>query len=86
MMVELSNEQREALKAQGHSPLYLLNPEDGAWYVLLPAGEYRRMTEQSGEFDIRETYTLQEQVAGAEGWDQPSMDDYNDYDAHQRPT
>jgi hypothetical protein len=83
-MVELSNEQREALKAQGHLPLYLFNPEDGVWYVLLPAGDYQRMAEERGTFDIQETYPLQEQVARAEGWEEPSMDDYNDYDAHHQ--
>ena len=42
------------------------------------------MTEEQGTFDIQETYPLQEQVATAEGWEEPSMDDYNDYDAHRQ--
>jgi hypothetical protein len=35
-------------------------------------------------FDIRESYPAQEQVAAAAGWDDPAMDDYNDYDAHRK--
>ncbi len=35
------------------------------------------------EFGIRDAYPLQERVAAAAGWDDPAMDDYNDYNAHR---
>ena len=35
-------------------------------------------------FDIRESYPAQEQVAATAGWDDPAMDDYNDYDARRK--
>ena len=43
--------------------------------------EPRRATQQleSEEFDIRQSYPLQEQVAREAGWDDPAMDEYNDY-------
>jgi hypothetical protein len=36
------------------------------------------------ESAIAETYTAQERVASATGWDDPLMDEYNDYDAHRK--
>ena len=35
-------------------------------------------------FNIRETYPLQEKVAAIAGWDDPAMNDYNDYDARRK--
>jgi len=83
MALTLSDEQRDALK-RGESPLYLLNPDDGAWYVLLPAGG--QVHAGGEETEIRDYYALQERVAQAEGWDDPIMDEYNDYDAYRRST
>jgi len=33
-----------------------------------------------GDFDVAEAYPLQTDVARAEGWDDPAMDAYDDYD------
>lgn len=35
------------------------------------------------EDDVADSYPLQEVVARAAGWDEPQMDDYNDYVAPQ---
>ncbi len=35
----------------------------------------------NGEFSIRETYATQERAVRAD-WDQPEMDDYNDYNTN----
>jgi hypothetical protein len=37
------------------------------------------------EHDPRRLYPLIAKTAGAAGWDDPVMDDYNDYDAHKKP-
>jgi PHD/YefM family antitoxin component YafN of YafNO toxin-antitoxin module len=80
MILTLSDQQREAIE-QGSSPLYVTNPQNQARYVLLPAEEYERIRAllDEDDFDIRETYALQEKVARAEGWDDPELDVYNIY-------
>jgi hypothetical protein len=86
MTVTLSSEQRDALQHQGDAPVYVLDPEKQDWYVLLPAKDYQRVRAllESEDFDLSESYALQERVAAAEGWDDPAMDDYNSYDAHRK--
>ena len=37
----------------------------------------------SEDLDVRESYPHQERVAQAEGWSDPVMDQYDDYDAHR---
>ena len=56
-----------------------------ARYVLLPAEQFERLKSLVGaeDFDIRETYTAQEEVLNKAGWDDPEVDSYNDYDAHR---
>jgi hypothetical protein len=86
MTVTLSAEQRDALQHRGDAPVFVRDPESQEMYVLMPAGDYRRVQAlfESEEFDIRESYPLQDRVAVVEGWDDPAMDDYNDYDAHRK--
>ena len=88
MTVKLSPEQEEALKRHGHRPVHVVDHSGQVAYVLVPADDYERIRPllESDEFDIRETYLLQEEVARAEGWEDPVMDDYDDYDTRRRPT
>jgi hypothetical protein len=84
MTPKLSNEQRRALEEQHGGPVFVVDSDTQQQYVLLPADTYQRIRALIDEdaLDIRETYPMQEQVAASAGWDDPAMDDYNDYDAH----
>ena len=86
MTVKLSPEQEEALKQHGHCPVEVVDRSGNVAYVLVPAEDYERIRPllEGDEFDVRETYPVQEKVARAEGWADPAMDDYDDYDAHRR--
>lgn len=82
MTVKITEELRRALAASGEEPLRVIDPENNAVYVVLAAGEYDRIT-RAEEETLRASYPLQEAVARAEGWDDPTLDEYADYDAHQ---
>lgn len=88
MSLELTNQQSEAIKQQGDAPLFVFNPQSQSWYVLMAADQYERIRSllvEDGEFDIRDTYAIQERVAEAEGWNDPLMDEYHDYDKNRKP-
>jgi hypothetical protein len=86
MTPKLSIEQRKAIDEQHGGPVFVVDSDTQVQYVLLPAEIYQRIQALISDdtFDIRETYPLQENAAGAAGWDDPDMDDYNDYDAHRK--
>ena len=88
MTVKLSPEQEQALKQHNGCPLPVVDAAGKVAYVLLPADLYQRvrLLLESDDLDVRQTYPLQEQITRAEGWDEPEMDDYNDYDANCRQT
>jgi len=87
MTPKLSDEQRAALEQQAGRPVLVIDPVRQAEYVLIPAETYQRMRALLApeHFDIRATYTAQEQALGAGGWNDPALDAYNDYDAHHLP-
>ena len=80
MTVSMTEELRQALAAGRGEPVRVVDPATSEAYVLVPADEYARL---SGEQSIEDSYPLQEAVAHAEGWDDPQLDDYNDYDARR---
>lgn len=80
MTISMTDELRRAVATTGGEPVVVVDPTTNKSYVLLPSDEYARL---SREQIIRESYPLQDEVAHAAGWDDPEMDDYNDYDAHQ---
>lgn len=86
MTPKLSNEQRRAIDEQHGGPVFVVDGDTQEQYVLLPAETYQKIRAliDDDTFDIRETYPLQEKAAGAAGWDDPAMDDYNDYDSHRK--
>ena len=85
MPLELNQAQREAMSGGGRVPLVITNPDDHQDYVLLPASEYDRLraVETSATARLRATYAAQTAVAAAAGWDDPIMDEYDEYDAHR---
>jgi hypothetical protein len=81
MTVNLSDELRQALSAQSNEPLRLVDERTGAVYVVLRADEYERLKEEE---ELSDTYPAQFESAWRAGWDDPAMDDYNNYDENFR--
>jgi hypothetical protein len=83
---QLTAAQRQALRENGRSPVYLVDAETNTTYALIPAADYEAVAGLLGEetFDIRETYAAQEAVASKAGWDDPALDVYNEEDAPRR--
>lgn len=82
MTINMTEDIRRALAKQGEEPLRLIDPTDGEAYILLSANEYDRLA-ATREQILGESYPLQEAVARKEGWDDPAMDDYDNYDAQR---
>lgn len=80
-MTKLSPEQRDAILQQPGSPVYVVDAETQQQYVILPAEVYQKVRSlfDEGATDLRETYAAQDAIARQEGWDDPAMDVYNDY-------
>ncbi len=85
MTPKLSTEQRRAIAAQQGGPVFVVDEETHAEYVILSADAFQKLRAllRDETLDLRETYAAQDRVAANDGWDDPAMDDYNDYDAHR---
>jgi len=87
MTPKLSNEQRQAInEQQPGEPVYVVDATTQEKWVLVPDGTYQKIRALLGDepLDIRETYPIQDNVAAANGWNDPAMHDYNDYDTHRK--
>jgi hypothetical protein len=81
--LELSNDQRLAVDAEG-TPLKLADPRTGTIYVLVDEAMFAKLHSLFGD-DLADTYPAQIESAMRAGWDDPIMDEYNDYDRHRQP-
>ncbi len=87
MTPRLSNEERQALDAQdGATPIEVIDDRTAQVYYLISVDQYEKMKSpvNTEDFDIRDTYAAQDQVARSAGWNDPQMNVYNDYDAHRK--
>ena len=84
MQLPIPEEIRRALDSGEGRPVELCDPRTQTRYVLVPAEEYEQLHDAQSAA-VRDTYAAQDAVARAAGWDDPEMDDYNDYGA-RRPT
>src|SRR5271157_4288069 len=75
----ITPEIRQAIEQAGEQPVQLTDPETNSLYIIVRADVYERMRALCDDFDIRDAYPLMDQVAALEGWDDPSMDIYNEY-------
>jgi hypothetical protein len=86
MSPKVIDDLQAAIDEHGNEPVKLVDRATKAEYVILPAELYERVKALIGteeDFKPRELYPLVEQAFRRAGWDDPAMDEYNDYDAHR---
>ena len=85
MTPKLTDDQRHAIEEHGGQPVYLVDASTNAGYVLMKAEQYAKVKalfdDEGGE--PRDLYPLVEQSFLKAGWADPTMDAYDDYDAHR---
>jgi hypothetical protein len=79
MTVPLPDELRNVVIAHPGEPLELIDEQTHAAYVLLRTEEFRRLA-AGNEDELGDTYFAQIESAMRGGWDDPRMDDYDNYD------
>ena len=84
MTVPLPDELRTVVIAHPGVPVELVDERTQRAYVLLSAESFQWL-KAAGDDDIGDSYAAQVESAMQAGWNDPRMDEYNDYDAHRRP-
>jgi hypothetical protein len=82
MTAKLPDELRTVVSAHPGEPLELIDEQTRIVYVLVPADEFQRL-KTAAEDELSDTYAARIKSAMQAGWDDPRMDEYNDYDAHR---
>lgn len=88
-MIELTQEQQQAMAQAGEVPPRVIDPSTLAKYVLVREEIYDRVkqvfaTDEDSLFTNELTPHVLE-VFGREGWNDPAMDIYNDLDPRRGP-
>ncbi len=87
MAPRISDEIRQALHSNPGKPLEVEDDQTHAKYVMIPSEAFQKLQAlfiDDGDFDPREAYPLMDKTfGGAEGWDAPGMELYDDYDANR---
>ena len=86
MTPKLTSDQRQAIDDTGGKPVYLVDADTNTTYVLLRADQFEKIKALLGdgaEFDPRITYAAIDETF-REGWNDPAMDAYVNYDAHKQ--
>jgi hypothetical protein len=76
----LTKELKKAIDQSGEAPLHLTDSETNSEYILIRAEVYERMRASCEGFDVRAMYPIINELAAREGWDEPAMDVYNEYE------
>lgn len=77
----LTFEQLQAIQAKPDGPVRVVNPQSNEAYIIVRAVVYDQMQSiLKDEYQLSDTYVAQVQSAMRAGWDDPAMDDYNNYD------
>jgi hypothetical protein len=86
-MIELTEIQRRELR--NGKEVRARNPDTGQEYVLVPAGIYDRLrsllSKDGDDSFSNDLYPHVMEVFGREGWNDPSMDVYNELDPRKQP-
>jgi hypothetical protein len=80
--VKLPDELRTVVTAMPGVTVELLDEQTHRSYVLLPVEEFQRL-KNIAEYQLSDTYVAQVESAMQAGWNDPLMDEYNDYDSHR---
>lgn len=87
MAPRINEEIRKALQQQPGKPLEVEDDQTHRKYVVIPAETFQKVRAlfyDDSQFDPSEAYPLlDETFGGAEGWDAPGMEAYDNYDAHR---
>ena len=84
MSIELT---REQLRSAEGSPLRLTDPETSREYFLVGKETYEHLQEllyDDSPWTDEEMDALAWETGKNAGWDDPRMDEYNDYDPHRK--
>lgn len=84
MTVRLPDELRTVVMAHPGVTVELLDELTHRAYVLIPVEEFERL-KTVAEDDLADSYPAQMESAMKAGWNDPLMDEYNDYDSHRGP-
>ena len=77
----LTSEQIQAIQADPNVALRVIDPHNNEAYVIVRADVYEQMQLiLKDEYQLRDTSVAQMRSALRAGWDDPAMDDYNNYD------
>ena len=81
----LTDQMRQALEAEHGQPVKLVDEQTSRIYYVISAEQFEavRALFTDTEFDPREAYPLISKTAGEAGWNDPLMDDYDNYDEHR---
>ncbi len=85
MTAKLPDELRSVVVACPGEPLELIDEQAHRAYVLVPADEFQRL-KTAADGELGDTYAAQTESAMQAGWDDPRMDQYDDYDSHRGRT
>jgi hypothetical protein len=77
-MIAMSPELRKAVEQAGEAPVELSDPVTQIAYVVVRADTYQKMCARSEASEVKGLYPAMNAVAASEGWDDPSMDIYDD--------
>jgi len=85
MNTVLSPEQQKAIHANREIPLRVLDPDSNEPFVIVPAQLYEDLMRiRSKEFQLSDTYPAQAESAMRAGWNDPAMDEYENYDENYK--
>jgi hypothetical protein len=85
MNIELTEEQSKAIEQTRDQPPCVTDPRTHKTYVLVGADLFERMKSLVGDgYALSDTYRAQMDSAMKAGWNDPAMNDYNNYDAHRK--
>ena len=77
----LTHEQIQAIQANPVGPVRVIDPKSATAYVIVRADVFEQMSRiLKDDYQISDTYLAQVQSAWHAGWNDPAMDDYNNYD------
>ena len=87
MSILLTEDQSRAIEQATDRPPLANDPRTHKTYRLVSVEVFDRVKSIVGDSDdaINDTYRAQVDSAMRAGWDDPAMNEYNDYDAHRKP-